>query len=250
MLAQRLPFAPGPVGTQRFLQPAQIEFRHGRRHGLGSVKIPGLVGIDHQRTAFDGLAQRTQITQIACGAKTHLELEGPVALGMALCCKRFGRRRVETTGVDRDDRADAAKQAPQRLRQTPGMQVPQRRVESGNALRDRAGLGGLYCQHLGLRRQCRESSLWRLQRPALEQGREHGIHKTCPVLGADHRKVAPDLAPAGNAVNVGHAHKNGRTVAHDAKRGLHRCLDRRPVDEGFNAGNLQAHVFRSISKWM
>ena len=57
-----------------------------------------------------------------------------------------------------------------------------------------------------------ERLLRRLKALPHEQRRNSLDYKPRPVLGADRRKVAPDLAPALQAVAVSDPHEDGRTV--------------------------------------
>ena len=88
-----------------------------------------------------------------------------------------------------------------------------------------------------------------VQRTYLREGTSGGG----AVLGAAWREVAPDLAPAEGAIVVFDAHKQGRSVVHDAERGLHRRGDRAAEKERLDAGRIDGgrrqlvHGFKSIS---
>ncbi len=220
------------IDRQRLLQPDRPERRQGLGHGQRRLAAPGLVGIDRdrRRLADHGL-DLPDIGQIQLAAEADLELEGAKARGLGQ--RRLGRRpvRIDAAGIaGHPARAVAAQEPPERLAGPARQHVPDRDVDPGDRLGERAGLAGLQAEQPGRAGQAGQHLGRPGPFPLQQQRRQHGLDQARPVLGAAAGKVAPDLAQADHAGLADHLDQHRRPVGHQAEGGAHRQIDRRPID--------------------
>src|SRR6185503_10393566 len=113
-----------------------------------------------------------------------------------------GACRVDAAGIDSDRTAAAAEQFPQRSLVSFGVEVPQRKIYTGDGLSEGTGLARLQRQDGSALRQLLENCRWFDSGESDCRGCQDLIDQPCAMLCAVGGEVAPGLAPARKAVVI------------------------------------------------
>ena len=228
-----LPFGPGAVGADGFLEPAEAERGHGGGGLVGLGGGPALVGVGHEGGGrAEGSTHGGEVGAVAREAEADLELEGGMPGFAAGEGGGGGVVRADAAGVGGDGCGVAAQDAPEREVAAPGHEVPEGDVDAGDALGERPGLAGLQGEHGGVGGEGGEGFGGAGDGLVFQDGGQDLVDDARPVLGAEGGEIAPDLTPANDAVRILGADEQHGAVGHGAERGDNGGCDRRAVEAG------------------
>jgi hypothetical protein len=215
--AQALPLLPRAVGANGFFQPGEVEFGKQRSKLKRALDRPALIDVCRQHAVADQRAQRGEIGAIACRIEADLQFQRAVAPRHCRLCHVARSRRIDAAGIHLDRPTVTAEQLPQRRIGAPRMQIPDRKIDARDRLRERTGFAGLQRQHRSALRQCRKNLRGIADAAPDNRRRQDFIDQSRPMLRPHRREVRPHLAPPGMAIAVLGANEYRRPIEHPAK---------------------------------
>ncbi len=188
-----------------------------------SVKIPRLVGVDHQRPLrSDQPPQGLQVRKVDLRAEADLQLEGAIAFIEFAARERLRALGIDPARIDANcgptlSRGVTREHAPQRQARMLRRQIPERDVDARDRLGERPCLAALQRENARRFSQATPFGRWIDDFSAGQKWCQHCFDEPSAMLRPASRKVAPHLSPADGAIGVSNAHHDGWTIVHNAE---------------------------------